>query len=277
VTRWPSAGGGGANWSPGLLDRAETFAEGDVTLTNQNTKVESESVGLVSGGSYAPLDNPAGAGGPTVTDAGVTFTPKQTPTHFAVTIAAGYGSGDEVRVERLSDGTIVDSATHSGGGSFVSLDHTALEVGEEYAVYDHGSTSYTSFDASNDVPITSAGVDIEAGWLDGASQSDGTYQLDRLEMDTEVHQGSTIVEWPTPADLAGWDIIPYEATEDGGTIEVYAVDPSDGTRLAGPLDDPGDISSLPRSTNVAVEVVLERPSTSENPRLDAVYRRRKIT
>jgi len=276
VTRWPSANGGGSNWSPGLLDRAETFAESDVTLSHDKTRVSGESLELAYSEESSvslPMDT---TGYASLSNSGCVINPNNRLDGVIARVGPS-GSVPYVEDARIVEGGTGDEVVRVNGtweeGETVKFEATR-EAGTEYAV-----EAITPDKVGTDVCIytyTSTDVDVTNGWEGGATSSsfEAWDQITAIQGNTS---GKVTVEWPMPTDLAGWDIIPYEATEDGGTIEVYAIDPSDGTRLAGPIADPGDISGLSRSTNVAVEVVIERPSTSENPRLEAVYRRRKIT
>jgi len=256
VTRWPSAGGGGNNWSPGLLDRAETFAESDVSVSQTRAVVESGSIELgqdpeeVISDSYVVDDDDSQT--TTVHDTfSVTFTEYDEELEFWYDVnlsdndTVGWGLYDATLGEMVA---FEDKSADFSSTKFIDVSGYAGETHD----YELRSDNGVIYEASHNVDTS----------------------VTRLKKATD---GSATITWPMPEDVAGWDIIPFQPVENGGTVEVYAVDPSNGTQLAGPLDDPGDISGLSRSTNVAVEVVLERSSPSENPRLEAVYRRRKIT
>jgi len=280
MTRWPSAAGPGANWSPGLLDRAETFIESGVSVSYSSTERLLESIRFaLSRGTTASRDADAGSGSETIS-MGVQVSPNVGLDGLETTISSETGTLSRVWIERDSDGEVLARVT----GSFTAGDTVKLpanlEAGTNYNLLgDDGGASYQwGYDNSDSFPHTSSDIDIVDGFSGGTTNAYARLFLDVTALiDDGATNASAIVEWDEADDLAGWDIVPYQAVPDGGTVEIYAVDPSDGTRLAGPLEDPGDISGLARSTNVAVEVVLSRSSTSENPRLEAVYRRRKIT
>jgi len=90
-----------------------------------------------------------------------------------------------------------------------------------------------------------------------------------------------VVEWTEPENIYKWGVLSYTATPDGESVEVYAVyDEGDGSgwqRANG--GDPigrnysiGDDPDISPSDAVAVEVVLSRSDTSNNPRLDTAVR-----
>jgi len=259
---WGRGSSEGSNWSPGLLDRAETFAESEVTLTQEYTTVNAGAVEFAAAkddqlffdDEYTYISTTSSVTWETVETFSFDLSGVESMKIEMDAEEGYYTANGEIRIRNTTEGTTV-------------FEQTSL------------SESTTTYTTTVDASGRSGTRTYEVQMSKDSTNSDTAVAYRRLVfLDKTVPvSGSTVVEWPVPADVAGWDIIPYEATENGGTVEVYAVDPSDGTRLAGPLDDPGDISSLSRSTNVAVEVVLERPSTAENPRLEAVYRRRKIT
>jgi len=258
-----------SNWSPGLLDRAETFAESDVSVSAPAGVLSDGAVRFGEGFTFNETGSAA------YSEAGVRVYPNTDLGFVRVKQYADYGA-DRVKVVDYGAGeTLASEPIEPGGWATLEAD---MQEGTGYNILGYnedGSTFSTYYDGDGEVYGNS--IDISGGYAAGATQGNDTYVFEEFQTGGLETSASVTVEWPMPADLAGWDIIPYEATPDGGTVEVYAINPSDGTRLAGPLDDPGDISGLSRSTNVAVEVVLSRPSTSENPRLEAVYRRRKIT
>jgi len=266
VPRWPSSSAGGANWSPGLLDRAETFTESDLTLSYTGTEAVNGAVDLSD-----VIDLDGGGGTTTQSDTtGVstssTFTHDVSVCETLYIQISGHWNDADGTVRAIVDGNTVVSEAKTGVGS--DAPETEASGTVDVSGVDSVDVVYEAeITAVNDT-YAEITVNYEGNTYTG---------LNSTVEGQDVLDGSVVVEWPMPEDLAGWDIIPFEATADGGMVEVYAVDPSDGTRLAGPLDDPGDISDISRSTNIAVEVVLSRPSTSENPRLEAVYRRRKIT
>jgi hypothetical protein len=198
--------------------------------------------------------------------------------------ASQYTSGvTAVEVERLSDNTVLDRQTGlslSNGDTHTVPTSVTFVPGEAYAVYATNSgATYGYQDYSSGINETGNDLDISNGWVNGqtgSTTSDAATFTDATAASASA-SSSAIVSWPMPDDLAGWDIVPWIATEDGGTVEVYAVDPDTGDKLLSePLRDPGDISAIDRSKNVALRVDVSRPDANSNPRLEAVYRRYKV-
>jgi len=233
VTRWPSPGGGGSEWSPGLLDRAETFEESGLTLsTDDGADVVSEGV--------------------------------QATDYDAVTKNKEIGEGETQYFYFTFDLTIIDTID-------VRSDAFDAEFQEVRIDGEQAGTTQREYDVSGYTGDIQTRVEI---YNDGVSGSDWNVTV-------EPYGGPPVTratgEWEMPNDVAAWDILPFQVAKDGATVSVYAIDPSDGSRLAGPLDDPGDISDIPNNVNVGFEVEFERTSSDQQPRLDAIYRRRKIT
>jgi len=237
VTRWPSAGGGGSKWSPGFMDRAETFAESDLSLSHTNTEAPSGTVQL---GAYTTRTKDQYVGpGETIT---FTFTFDLT---YSQTVDLGvYQEAGEKVDEMFVDGESVGTGSDDGGSFDASGFTGDCDVTFEVSLSDVYDNGYTT-----------------TGWC----QPDG------------AASGNGIGSWSMQEDVAEWDIMPFQTTEDGGNVTVYAVDADTEERLTGELSDPGDLSEIPNDTNVGFEVVLERTGDNQNPRLDAIYRRRKVT
>lgn len=281
MAKWPSAAGG-PSWSPGLVDRAETFAESGVSVTHKSTTVNSGMLGLLDQmpGEFNHGLNSSGTTG--YTWAGYHITQKVSGS-CDITVHVANASGNDtmtaMRVIRRSDGTVVQQDDGiSVYGSSYTMTGVPLESGTDYLI--EGKSSGQGKEDTN--PSFSSDVfDCEAVSGNGSSQVGTSFNqlmyFSSIRVSVTPESGSAVVEWPMPDDVAEWDSLYYQATEDGGTISVYAVDPSTGDRLTGALDDPGDISGVLKAVNVAFEVVLERTSTDQNPQLGAIFRRRKIT
>jgi len=280
VTRWPSTGAGDAGWSPGFLDRAETFSESDVTLSHDSTTVENESVVFSSDPVRGDTANVAYSQTAIANDGaenGLAFTPNEPLEGIRVETDENIGRSPDLELREAGSSTVLDSVSSVDPSTEYELTASLSADTDYWVVLYRSGDNYDNGRADESYPVETADVDVTAGVYQGAETDQYACSFKFVETLVEPLNASVTVEWPMPDDVAGWDIIPYQVTKDGGNVEVYAVDPNDGSELAGPLEDPGDISNLPRSTNVAVKVVLSRPSTSENPRLEAVYRRRKIT
>jgi len=261
------------NWSPGQMDAAETFAESDVSISLSNTVVGSESVSLREFGSQ--YDPALGGGTYDETEAGFVFNPNNDIAGLQVSMHPDVADCEKVRVED-NGGTVIASEPASSGDTVQLKPSGGLSAGTKYWIYAYDSGASLDAPATDEsFPVNTTDFDVVNGWRSG-STSGSVFSFETATAIKPANSGNVTVEWPTPDDLAGWDIVPFQSVEDGGTVEVYAVDASDGTELAGPLDDPGDISTLSRSTNVALRVDLSRTDTANNPRVEALYRRYKV-
>ena len=283
MARMPAVGGGGLSWSPGLLDRAETFAETDVTVEHSQTKVTGGSVELFKTvGSEATRTDDDGSGSASDKE-GIVVNPNTSLDGVSPTLSANISGATTAYLYRRSNSTLLDTADISDlspGDSFDLLGD--LSSGSDYLVLaDADGNSYTEGYYGSFSTTSSTDIELTAGWVNGTggySDTGTAYNFVSVAALTgDALSGSVTVQWPMPDDLAEWDSVYYDAAPDGGGIEVYAIDPSDGSRLSDALDDPGDISGLSNTTNLAFEVVVSRPTESENPRLESIYRRRKIT
>jgi hypothetical protein len=75
-----------------------------------------------------------------------------------------------------------------------------------------------------------------------------------------------------------WDTAVFQRTLDGATVDIY-VEEAQGspgwTEIAGPIKR-GDAIPADPANNIRFRIDYSRPSTSDVPRLDAVYRRFKL-
>lgn len=263
-------------WSPGQMDAAETFGEVDVSVSADNGLVYGGDPGAVR---FAPEGGYlSGANASNTTEArGIAFVPNQTCKGLTARVALNILDDDNGTLVLSEYGGAELASSNAGSGTEVDFDVT-IEAGTKYVLtWDDGGDSYQSAEITESLPYSEGGFTITDGVTGAANLGNTPYNIDYIapRYPGETSASATIT-WPEPADLAGWDIIPFEATEDGATVEVYAIDEDTGDTLAGPLDDPGDISTLARSKNVGVGVELTRSDTSQNPRLEAVYRRYKV-
>lgn len=226
---WGRGNSAGSNWSPGLLDRVESFTESYVTLTHSGSSAANGSLEAT----YGPESKNTG----------------------------NFDEGQSGSVTWTRDLTYVSTITVTGddlGISNVDVDGQSVGNG--------GTMDVSEFSGECDITATT-GTNPET-----YPQS----QSPTLDLSGGPSQASTLVELVDHDDVAEWDSVYYQATTDAGAVEVYAVDPADGSRLTGALDDPGDISDISNNLNVAFEVVFNRTSTGTLT-CDALYRRRKIT
>lgn len=267
-------------WSPGRMDVAEIFDGSD----GESVSVSNAAVaqGNVVDGGHIALGLSTGASTSVNLNStnsnsfrrGVTFNPNNDLRGIYATVGTHPSPTEVVSVHRRSDDALMgESRTTPASGEQVGIYCPAgLSAGTEY--YVHVRTDGIEYNTSASTPFTGTDLDVTGGW-DGSKLSGYAYTFTSVTGAYQVDTGSATISWPMPDDLAGWDIVPHAPTPEGGTVELYAED-SNGNELTGPLRDPGDISSLSRSTNVQIRVDLSRPSASEDPRLEAVYRRYKV-
>lgn len=275
------------NWtpgtSPGFLDAAETFGESDVTLGHTNTQMASEAVSLQNEttGSAASRD----ADNNSLSrqwKGGLEISPNEDLDGVdAVISSLTAGFTTAYLQEPTSGGTVYDQVDISGksSGESVRLTHD-LQAGSNYwVVMDAGGSTYMDhgkFDNSPSFPYTSTMVDIEYGVYD--TSDSGTNAVDYEDIIpvkyTDKTTGTATVEWPYPPDVYDWDVAKFQATKDGETADVYVeeYDGSSWTEIAGPISRGDDLPADP-GRNVRYRVELSRASTSNNPTLDAIYRR----
>jgi len=259
------------------MDEAETFAESDVTLTTgSGIEVASEGIELRDGAG-SQIDN----SGLTQSDftrngeMGFVVTPNVRLSGFTITTSTSNSTLSTAYLRKDSDGTLLASTSVSPGDT-VTLS-AELAPGTKYWVtVDNDGNGFQPGKDGIGPAQSTQDFDSPKSVFEGATESYSYRSISNIRAEVAVLSDSATVEWPIPDDLKGWDIAPLNTVENGGTVEVYTVNANTGSEIAGPLDDPGDISAAARSTNVALRVDLSRPSKSENPQVEALYRRYKV-
>lgn len=268
--------------SAGIIDRAETFAESDVTVTNTRTEVSNESVGIGSTTTTASIpdnladDSASGSG-----EAGLKVNPnvdvlevKLTTVYNDGTFGALGTPPDELAVIRDSDDTVLTSEATAYADNSQFTVNVSLSAGTTYRLVwrrsDGSAFDIYEADASN--PHTSAFGDLTD------SVTLGSFSRTSIAQVTFGPQadGNAVVEWPMPADVYRWDAAHFDTAGDG-TAEVYVEEDQAGgwTEVAGPISSGDSIPANP-SNNVRLRVDLSRTLTSQDPRLTECYRRRVI-
>jgi len=174
-----------------------------------------------------------------------------------------------------SGGSQLDTVESPSGGDTISL-RASLSSGSTYRVYLVGS-NYTSVRSGygNTAIGPATGMSSLQGYNDGSSSA--IWNFDSTESLAPRTSATTIIEWPDPPDLYAWDRALFQRQPDGGTVDVY-VEANDGTgwtEIAGPITRGDDIPADP-ADNVRFRVEFSRPDTSNNPALEAIYRRRVV-
>ena len=258
-------------------DRAQTFAESELSSSLKGTTVAGEGVELVRDATSS-----SGSFGGSVSDTGVyglQFTPQTDAFGIETTALWGGSAANATAYLYDSNNNLLDSKAIDEASSFQLLG--SLNAGESYkAVVDNSGSSWSpqydtaAFPEGNSVVSVDAGID---GDLNTTTNSRWYVLRDSFALIPAT--GSATIEWPVPTDLYAWDLGKYLVNEDGGSITV-AVEEADGqggwNEVIPDLNNPGDLSGLDPERNVRFRVDFSRPSTAENPRLEAIYRRYKL-
>jgi len=261
--------------SAGLIDRAETFAESDVTVNHTATQTVSESIELhlsvsdtfVTSRSSNVFDR---------TEVGVEISPNETLEGVEADVA---GSGDwsdgfdEVRLTRVSDDTILETDTSAGFGDTVRFERT-LSSTENYYITAYDSSATSDPPEMSDSSASTATFDVPGGFDSGGTA--GVFAFDAVRSLQTATSGSPTIEWSSPTDIYRWDSVLFQATPDGETVTVDVQESTDGgstwTTIATDVSRGQEITADP-ANEVRLKVNLSRSDTANNPTLDAAYRR----
>lgn len=223
-------------YSPGIIDRVETFAEPDVTVSHTQTQVVGESVIFDSAddvratGTYQYMENEEKT-------YNYTFS-QSSPDYLVVNKTLGNGPG----VKSVS----VDGVEQTANGD--------------------GEYNLSGMTAPIDVTVVTKNY-APADFRDGAFDIIYTYG---------ETTGTTFIEIADPEDIFAWDRVLYNADPDGGTIEVDIEESSDGgsnwTKIATNVSRGEDITATPENL-VRLAINMDRADTVAKPTVDAVYRR----
>lgn len=271
MSRFPAVGGEGGAQPIMLEDKAETFAESDVTTGANKTEIDSESVRLSFERQTETTQTTSSYTQPG--ESGIRFVPNETLNGvYAETpnIADADGATAELRD---GSGNVLDTVENTSSATEVLLEGI-LSAGVEYelvAIYagDHGYTTTAGF------PIQTTECDIVGGTANGSDTTDW-FSWEAFQPAKKYQSGSMTVEWPKPADVFRWDAATFQTSPDGETVDVYIEESTDSgatwTEIAGPISRGQDITAAPDS-EVRFRVGLSVANTANNPTLDSIYRR----
>lgn len=262
----------------GKMDSAETFAESDVTLQRDATRVEAEGVALTS------AENETDSIGGPQTESMGQF--QQNGFYFTlreradITQATLLGNTTSITRVEIWDGTDSGNVLWSKEGSWSGGDTITIGTtldGGDYTLA--GSDETQGWTAGYDYDGASAGdlININDFNAPHSSGDPGCFGSVSAEIPATT-SGSVTVEWPDPPDVYAWDRATFQRTLNDGSVEVY-VEANDGSgwmEVAGPISrgesipaDPGD--------EVRIRADLSRPAPGDaSPTLDAVYRRYEV-
>ena len=273
MTRFPAVGGGD-NRPVASKDRAETFTENDLSLSNNKTTVKSESLGLKDKATGSAVDGANLNSSANSTDHfGVQVNPNTQLTGFTGILGSAGISIEYVRLYDIDNGVEIDRDSSVSAGSSFEVTG-AIEANTTYWLTAFSSEfGSVDFNSSPSYSYTSSDFDVTGG----VSQSSDNADWWIMESITSLKgrlSGSSIISWDPPNDVYRWDASTFQFTPDGETVKVY-VEENDGsgwTEIQGPISRGDQIEADPGS-NVRFRVELARSDTSNNPTLDAIYRR----
>lgn len=255
-------------------DRAETFEESDVSIDGEFLVDGSLSMG---GGTEESTEvYSLGSGNDNITGThGLVINSNNRVVSVSGTIAPE-ATPNRAEVRRLDDNTLIDETSISSGSfSFTGL---SLQAGTDYIIgTDSDGSGHDRQYSSFSFPLEYGSFDVVAGYFeDGLSDFDRIANIDQLTLQFETYNLSGTVEWPQPEDVYRWDAATFQTSPDGETVEVYVEESTDGgstwTEIQGPISRGDQINADPGS-RVRFRVELARSDTSNNPTLDAIYRR----
>lgn len=223
-----------------VKDRAETFAESDVTVTLGNGAVlDAESVGIDDTKNITSFQGKS-AQGP-VTDSFV-----YDANHPEAYFEFDHGGFNVVNFRELRiNGTVI--ASESG--------------------YSDGFA--TTFSVPNEPTPWNVEVDHE-------NIGDPAPQPPDITMSQDHLNGEVTVEWPQPNEVFRWDAATFNSTLDSGSVDVFIEESTDGgstwETIAGPIVRGQKITAAPDS-EVRFRVELSRPDVGSSTVLESIYRR----
>jgi hypothetical protein len=257
-----------------VTEDAVTFAESDVTVTNNGTSVSGGSVKLINDNESTtdrPADSRGESGKTDIRGVEIKLNAplkeiRISPSTSTSGVLAGY------LLDR--DGNTIDS--DSLLGSSVTLTGN-LNAGDRYVVgFDAAGSQYTSgVFRFPDYPYTGELLDITSGFIGGRINDTNVYNVNDIVGVTEPQPaGAAVIQWGSgvPADINSYDLVTYQKTLDGETVTVDVED-SNSNVLKSDISKNTDISDIATSTDVQLRANLSRNDTSNNPTLDYAARR----
>lgn len=273
-------GGGGAagGESFGMIDKAETFGESDVTVTAPSANVDTNAGEVVlqdltkaSLSSYAPdgvLTDETGTGLYFIPDVDWIST-------IDCTVQSEAVSGT-LYLDNISTSTngLYSAAAASGDSFSISQ---SLTKGDTYRlrVEDSGDSCDVAFEQT-DPPLTLGPVTFDGYYRGYKTQAGAHGGFSDLSFSGSPTSASVAVEWPHPPDIFSWDTATFQRTLSGETVEVFVEESTDDgstwSEVAGPLAR-GDGIPVSSDDWMRFRVDLSRASTANEPQIDALYRR----
>lgn len=269
-------------------DRAETFAESDVSVSFENSRASVSSGSLsLDFTDYALGTGTSGNNDNSTFDNeyfGISFIPQvdfdSVDLEWGVTF--DYLDFQVVRADN-SEVIYQEGSGTATGGELVTISPTdGFVSGVRYYAateYISGNGGITNTGSDPAIPSNYAVV-AETGpyRASGPVSDDGRRAMfSTIIPSVDGHlTESAFIEWPQPTDIYRWDAATFQTSPDGETVEVFVEESTDGgstwTEIQGPIGRGEQIEADPGS-RVRFRVELSRNDTANNPTLDAIYRR----
>lgn len=268
MTRMPALGGGDDGGGIMRDDAAQTFTEGDVSISTTNVDVSSGTVSLGTASSgtlpYSNGDTEY-ANGTDGLEVGGEFTAR-------VPLV-------EIRAQPMTNNSGMRVQSPDGSTVYASkADPTVYEEQTFNVDIPAGTTFQIVMDSDGGGPnVYDYGQNDELTFetgVKGTSDVQKCQGIGFVEADTPALSGSVTVYWFEPPDIYEWDRATYLADPDAGAVTVDVVDAADGSVLIADVPRGVSLSEIPAATNVALRFSLSRSAPDDDsPDVRAAYRR----
>ena len=277
-------GDAGAHHTPpdvlAVVDAAETFTEGDVTVSTSGTRVDNGAIKLTTQPGESVTTGYDGTSANADTGMGVEISPAHQLEGLTVTAFNQDISGGATVYLAESDGTVLDSGSISTGAT-VELSGTLLDT-QTYHVYIEDGTSTAPYGDVN-FPVSCPDFDVTAEVSQSGSVGDFNrggidqiWNFAEIEAIVSAQSGSATVEFDD-VPVESWDSASVQAAANGGSVAVYIEEENGGwSEVAGPISR-GDAIPASASNDVRFRVELSIPSPGDTaPEVFGLYRRRLV-
>lgn len=265
-----------------VTEEASTFAENNITLTNNKTKVKNGSVEL--GGVSSTVTRPDDTDTTSTSQSkGIVINPNTGVTEITVKISSNTSGVQDVSVtDSNGDNLLAQKTQGYTAGETVTFD-VSLNSGTDYnIVCSNDGDSYTAGRNNNaSTPYTSTNCDIVSGTSGALPSEGGPFDAsDTLNTIKSVEAiggdattGDVLVSFDSGTeDIEQYDLATFQRTLDGETVTVDVED-SNGNVLKSNISQDADISNIATLTDVQLRANLSRSNTANNPTVDYLARR----
>ncbi len=259
--------------TPLEYDKAVTFGESDVTVTNNNTIVNSNNVELGTGrfANYSPSYDSTGNRSNKI---GMKIVP-QTDLKGMY----GYENNGNLTTAYIldSNGNVLSSQSIGNvGNREVEITQNMTSGNTYYFVADAGGSSVNTTRYNNNT-FTSDYYDVTNGYNAGEDSS-WQYAWRDIEAIADAPNGNSIIEWSGVRSITEWKSVTFKRTLDNENVDVY-LEYNNGngwnkTNNGNPIPRGYDLttdSNISQDTDLRIDVNISRSNTSNNPRLNNVY------